>query len=287
MSAFKLNGQVAQCLEFDVELQRYVVLLKSGESKKIKPQNIKPLGKLRSEMPNVLQIKALIEPRNRKAFRSELISVLKKWECVLPNVVSSRVLVDWAKLESPDLRKRLLESKTVPLDTLPDDVSIVFLSVPRETINLEEESTDLIKKAVAELGHTLEKQILKSQVYWILPFNIVDGFELPIIKRAFYCSYPLWTFLIDLMVLCIEPKDDPMSLHSAAQRLDVICAAKAGTRVYAYGDSAGGLKVKQSLPSRGHGRHDDVKIYREIEKNLNIQRPADGDQSFFIQCHSF
>ncbi len=291
VGAYKLNGQLAECIEFDVEMQRYVVLLKSGESKKVKPQNVKPLGILRSEMINILQLKAIMEEKRRQAFRSDIIQLMKKWNCVIPNVVSSRVLVDWSKLENPDLRKRLLESKRVSLETLPNDVSVVFLSIPRETLCLGEgiedqpvERIEMVKNTVREFGPLLEKNVLKSQVYWILPFGILDSLELPMIKRAFYCSYPLFQFLVDQLVLCLDKKDDPMSLRFAAQRLDLVCAAKAGVEVTAVSKEKV-RELKLSLPSRGDCGKDEVKILREIETSLNIQRPVDGDKSFIVKCH--
>ena len=297
VSAFKLNGQLAECVEFDVDMQRYVVLLKSGESKKVKPQNIKPLGTLRTEMTNVLQFRALVEERKKLSPRSEIIALFKKWNCVLPNVVSSRVLVDWAKLESSDLRRRLIEAKRVRIDTLPDDVSVVCMSMPRRSLvlkgDIEDEGTDFVyrvKSTVRKLGPLLEEDILKSQVYWLLPFDTVDSIQLPMVRRAFECTYPLIPFLCDHTVLCVNKSDDLLSLKYSAQRLDIVCTSKAGTPILVHrldtDRQARSEDLKLSLPSRGYCEDNQLPILREIEKSINIQRPADNDSSFIIKCKS-
>jgi hypothetical protein len=295
VSAFKLNGQLAECVEFDVELQRYVVLLKSGETKKVKPQNISPIGKLRTEMANTLQLRALLEEKNKHSSRSDIIALLKKWDCVLPSVVSSRVLVDWAKLESSDLRKRLLDAKRVRIDTLPNDLSVVFLSIPRKTLalkgDIEEEGSDMIdrvKSTVRKLVPLLEDEILGSQVYWILPFETVESIQLPMVQRAFECTYPLIPFLCDSTVMCLNKNDDPLSLKYSAQRLDAACASKAGTKIwihrYDMQRPQRSEDLKLSLPSRGYCEDNQLTILREIEKSINILRPVDDESSFIIQC---
>jgi hypothetical protein len=287
VSAYKLNGQLAECLEFDVELQRYVVLLKSGETKKVQPQNLVPIGKFRSEMINVLQLKALNELN--KSPRSEVIATLSKWLCVVPNVVSARVMADWAKLESADLRKRLIASKKVPISTIPDDVSVVLLSLSRPCLTLtdiETQEPSLIKQlrdTLKTVGPVLEDDILRNQVYWILPFDCLDSLELPMINRALRCSYPAWSFLADAIVLALDKGQE--TTKNAFQRLDLACASKASTQVYlSQKGSPRKREMKISLPSRGDCDESELKYLREVEKALSIQKLV--DEPTIIQCQS-
>ena len=287
VSAYKLNGQLAECLEFDVELQRYVVLLKSGETKKVQPQNVVPIGKYRSEMINMLQLKALNELK--KSPRSDVISTLNKWHCVVPNVVSARVMADWAKLDSSDLRQRLITSKKVPISTIPDNVSVVLLSLSRPSLTLtdsESQEPSFIKQLrdiLKSIGPVLEDDILRNQVYWILPFDCLESVELPMINRALRCSYPAWSFLADAIVLPLEKGQE--ATKNAFQRLDLACASKASTQVYISQKGAPRKReMKISLPSRGECDDSELKYLREVEKAFNIQKLVDEPTT--IQCQS-
>jgi hypothetical protein len=282
VGAYKLNGQWAECKEFDVDMQRYLVTLKSGETKKVKPQNVKPIGTYRSEMANVLQLKSLSEIRRSTGKRSEIIQTLKKWNCVVPSVVSARVMVDWAKLDKEDLRQRLLDSKKVSIETLPDDVCVVSLSLPRTRLTMTEPPASL-RDIVKSLGPGLENRILKNQVYWLLPFECIENVDLGMIKRSFFCSYPLYGFLLDRLVLCMDRDDDPSALRSSMQRLDVMAAHRAGTEILVH--EKGGSKnilLGLALPSQGKCEEDQIDFLKDAEKIL--MRQTDQSKSSVIQC---
>ena len=285
VGAYKLNGQWAECTEFDVDLQRYVVALKSGETKKVKPQNVKPIGTYRSEMANVLQLKSLSEIRRSTGKRSEIIQTLKKWNCVVPSVVSARVMVDWAKLDSEDLRQRLLDSKKVSIQTLPDDVCVVSLSLPRAGLTMAKPPASL-RDIVKLLGPILENRILKNQVYWLLPFESIEHVDLPMIRRAFICSYPLYGYLLDRLILCVDRDDDPSSLRFGIQRLDVLAAHRADTEILVYPSNGGSkhISVGLALPSRGNCEEDQVGFLKEAETSLLKQ--TDGNKPSVIQCQT-
>ena len=297
VAAFKLNGQLGECFEFEPDMQRYTILLKSGDSKKVKPQNVKFVAKYRSQMVNMLQIRALNEEKKRVKARSDIVSVLKKWECVMPHVVSARVLQDWAKLDTVQLKKRLLESKKVDIASLSNNVKIVFVSLPRARLAMpdlhaqEKEDIEFVENIVQHTTAFLEKDWFKEQVYFMLPFELVDSVELPMIKRALECSFPLYMYLVDAVILCLKKNDDLKSLKHCMQRLDVACARIAGSPILLFAqDRKTSLKseVKVSLPSRGRSDEEEIKIVKEIEAGLGLSKPLADDTDAYIQFkHSF
>ena len=292
VSAFKLNGQLGECLEFDSDMQRYNILLKSGETKKVKPQNVRWVAKYRKELVNLLQIRVLNNERKKE--RSGTIQVLRKWECVIPNVVSARVLRDWAKLDTLELKHRLLESKKVNIATLSDNVKIVFLSLPRTrlaTPEIAQEDIKLVETVAKQTMQFFEKEWFKEQVYFMLPFGIVDSVELPVVKRGFECSFPLYMYLADAVLLCLKKGDDLNSLQFTAQRLDVACAKIACTDLMLFAQESRDSRrseVKLSLPSRGKCDENEICVIRDIETGLALVKPKPDDKDAFIQFqHSF
>lgn len=292
VAAFKLNGQSGECLEYDSDMQRYNILLKSGETKKVKPQNVKWVAQYRKELVNLLQIRVL--KNERKKVRSEKIQILKKWECVIPNVVSARVLSDWAKLDTLALKHRLLESKRVNIATLSDNVKIVFISLPRTrlaTPEIAEEDIKLVETVAKQTAQFFEKEWFKEQVYFMLPFGLVDSVELPVIKRGLECSFPLYMYLADALLLCLKKGDDLDSLQFTAQRLDVACAKIACTDLMLFAQDSRDSrrsKVKLSLPSRGKCDENEINVIKDIEAGLAIVKPKPDDLDAFIQFkHSF
>lgn len=298
VAAFKLNGQLGECLEFDSDMQRYNILLKSGESKKVKPQNLKFVAKYRTEVVNLLQIRALNEEKKRSSTtRSDLIRILQKWKCVLPNVVSARVLVDWTKLDTIELKQRLFESKKVNISTLSDNVKVVYLSLPRSRLALTslhaQETQDLkfVETVLKSTCQYFEKEYFKEQVYFMLPFELVDSVELPMIKRGLECSFPLYMYLVNTVLLCLKKGDHLETLKYCTQRLDVACSKIACVDLMLFAQDSRASReseVKLSLPSRGRCDDGEVNVIKDIEAGLALSKPKPDEKGAYIQFrHSF
>jgi hypothetical protein len=140
-----------------------------------------------------------------------------------------------------------------------------------------------LRDIVKSLGPGLENRILKNQVYWLLPFECIENVDLGMIKRSFFCSYPLYGFLLDRLVLCMDRDDDPSALRSSMQRLDVMAAHRAGTEILVH--EKGGSKnilLGLALPSQGKCEEDQIDFLKDAEKIL--MRQTDQSKSSVIQC---
>jgi hypothetical protein len=276
VAAYKLNGQLAQVLDFNVDMQRYEVQVRSGDVKKVKPQNVRFVSKYRKEMANRNEVRALLEEPKRE--RQIFISSLKKWNCVLPHVVAGKALVDWSKLEDEELRTRLLDSKLVSIDTLPDSVRVVYLSIPRKRIagEIMTEDREYFDSLVRDITPLLEDKF-RSQIYYMLPQELVPGVNLPIVTRAATCSFPLYSFLLDALVVGVQKGDSVKALRYAPQLLDIACAHISKlVNIFVHIEqsketSGSSFPVKLSLPSRGQCDHDQIEVLEEIEKAMNIE----------------
>ena len=300
VAAFKLNGQLGQCVDFDTEMQRYDVVLPGATSKKVKPQNVRFVAKYRTAIATLGEISALCEVMSNDSRKATIVSRMKKWGCVLPTVVSGRALVDWCKLDDAAMRRKLMDSKKVCIDSLPlDDVKVVYLSLPRKRLFGPDETLDerYNQRVLRDVAPWLEKTWFHNQVYFILPFQIANGVDLPMVNRGIAASVPLYAHLADATVVALRKGDDPKGLRYAPQRLDVACAALSRQGdIFVYQEEVGIRKhqskdlsrvdVRVSLPSRGRGDESQVELLREIETSLKLEKPKQGDEAEYLKCYS-
>lgn len=292
VAAYKLNGELGQVIGFDVDMQRYEVQVASGEMKKVKPQNVKYVGIYNQQITNLSQIKVMREEADQP--RQHIVSIIQKWNSVTPLVIAGRALLDWSKLDDDELRNRLMQSKKMGLETVPDNAHVVYLSIPRKRLiggSLDAAYNNWFDRVIQVITPWLEDTI-RSQLYFMLPHEIVHGSELPMLKRAAVCSFPLYAFVCDGMVVCTRKGDSLNSLRYAAQRMDVACANIAKLKVFVYQEenhfsgksmsNMGKVDIKLSLPSRGRCDDDEIKSFQEIENSLKIEKPNGDDAIFFI-----
>lgn len=286
VAAYKLNGQIGECVAYDEEQQRYSILLDSGETKKVKPQNVHVVRKFRSEMISLLQLRALTEELKKKTSRSDISRMLTQWDCVLPSVVSAKVLFDWAKLDDVEMQRKLLKSKKVDIATLPDQAAVVFFSLPRKRLVDSTLYSDLefTKTALNACKDELERKWNLNHLYVVLSTQTEEGARLPMIKRGIECSFPVWFGLVDATVMVLRKSEDLDSLRYAAQRMDIACSHKCGNQIILVkdGKKVPNQKIKLSLPSRGNCDSDQVEVFQAIQESISIERPVDNDEKAYV-----
>jgi hypothetical protein len=101
------------------------------------------------------------------------------------------------------------------------------------------------------------------------------------IDRAVDCSYPLFPFVADSMILALPEKEKMDSLKFSCQRMDFwlgreifnkeVFVKTSGSR-----NHVKGIEVRAGLPSRGQSCQDDD-LVREIEKNLEMKNPSSSE----------
>ena len=240
--------------DFDSELHRYNVLLSSGVNKKVKPENLRMVGTFRSTMVTNDELKKIGTSRQSK------ISSLLKSGCVVPFVISGRILSDSAAIDD-ELSEKLLKAKQVSLETISETSQIVYVSVPRNRVVSGNHSFDLMK-------HFFFK--LDKDAYYLLPWRY-DAVGLPALARGIECSLPLIADVVDRFVLLVNPGDRVDSLRSGPQRLDMQLAAIAGKPVTVFGGSD--ETVALSLPSRAREYDEDQGVLlKEYEAIFGMKK---------------
>ncbi len=283
VSAYKLNGRIGECVSFDdEELFRYNVVLRDGVNKKVKPENVRFVAKYDTDMITKHQIDSLLEELSlsTRSLRDR-VDILTKANRIVPDAISFRVLQDYMKLDSEELRAKLLESKRVSVASLvgSDNIELIYVSLPRERLvsrgDDEEEKRIFRKILTADC-----EAYLKSQVYFIVPFLINRDVGLPMIDRAVDCSYPLFPFLADAMILALPEKEKMDSLRFSTQRMDFWLAQNIFKKEVFVSIKPSSswkhmkeIEVRAGLPSRGQSCQDDDLI-KEIEKSLEMMSPS-------------
>lgn len=289
VAAYKLNGRIGECIAYDdEELFRYTILLSDGSTKKVKPENVKFMAKYDAEMVTKYQLDSLIERGADKGALRERVDVVTRGNRIVPDVISVRVLEDYLKLDSEDLREKLLESKRVSIASLVgSDVKVLNLSLPRSRLVMSNEGEKNKMKVMfrnfLDSGLKGVEDHYKKQVYFIIPFLINRDLGLPLIDRAVNCSYPLFSFLADATVLVLAEDENLESLKSSTQRVDVWMASNVFDRdlfVFKCGGKAANWtrefkksEIRTGLPSRGRSCEDD-KLIKEIEQSIAASPPS-------------
>lgn len=292
VSAYKLNGRIGECTAFDdEELFRYSVLLSDGVTKKVKPENVRFVAKYDSLMVNKYQIDSILESGTRLSLR-ERVEILSRANRIIPDAISVRVLLDYMKLDSEELRTKLLASKRVSVSSLVgSEVKLMYVSLPRSQLVSRKPGKDELRifRKLVTVMHDAEN-FFKAQVYVILPFLINRDMGLPMIDRAVDCTYPLFPFLADSTILTLEEGEKVESLRWSTQRMDLWVSSKVfereifvvqENRSRGWRKEMGEMRVRAGLASRGQKCEDDSLI-REVEKNLNMTPPTSSDG--WIDC---
>ncbi|EER08873.1 hypothetical protein Pmar_PMAR003121, partial [Perkinsus marinus ATCC 50983] len=137
IAAYKLNGSIGECKDFDKQLQRYVVLLDGDVTKKVKPENVKVLTSYRNSqiVPTLQQIRSIRDNRV-----SVSLSYLEQWQlCPMPCVLSSKHLTNWEDIKGDRrdrdeyLAKKLCSASSLPKDFV--DSNVFYVSYPRTQLN--------------------------------------------------------------------------------------------------------------------------------------------------------
>ena len=158
-----------------MDTQRYTVLLKADDTRQVKPQNLRFVGNFSLKMVNKYQLDSFLA--DAKPTLASAVASLTRSQCVRPNVVSARVMNDWAKLDDMQLADKLIHAKQVSASTLSEDVAVLYVSVPRKQVvcgsisEVPAEELGMLRKFFLQFGKFIENE-LKKQVYYILPWNI-------------------------------------------------------------------------------------------------------------------
>ncbi len=238
VAAYKLNGQLGEVLGFDWDMQRYDILLQSGASKKVKPENVRYVASYSLSPVSSNDVRTLRVDHEHSSL-SGRCNLFSKWQRPLPQVVSSRVLCDWAKLDDSVLRRRLIETKRVDLGGFiaqHDDVSgppmkLLFLSWSRSELVSDEivDHSELFARFCRSICTPQLEIHWGGQVYFILPMAISGYLGLPLMKQAIEASLPLLPWLADGLVMADErePTDDGiLGISNRFQIFDVLYASR-------------------------------------------------------------
>ncbi|EER17707.1 hypothetical protein Pmar_PMAR023633 [Perkinsus marinus ATCC 50983] len=136
IAAYKLNGSIGECKDFDKQLQRYVVLLDGDVTKKVKPENVKVLTSYRNSriVPTLQQIRSV---RDNRA--SVSLSYLEQWQlCPMPCVLSIKHLTNWEDMRGRKEKDQYLAKKLCSASSLSKDFvdsNVFYVSYPRTQLN--------------------------------------------------------------------------------------------------------------------------------------------------------
>ncbi|KAF4741665.1 hypothetical protein FOZ63_006669 [Perkinsus olseni] len=136
IAAYKLNGSIGECKDFDKQLQRYVVLLDGDVTKKVKPENVKVLTSYRHSqiVPTLQQIRSVRDNRV-----SVSLTYLEQWQlCPMPCVLATKHLTNWEDIRGRKERDEYLAGKLCSASSLPKDFvdsNVLYVSYPRTQLN--------------------------------------------------------------------------------------------------------------------------------------------------------
>jgi len=187
VNALGFNNHLCECLEFDFELKRYQVVTAKGDLKKVKPENLEYVTRYSSTPPSKKNILEAAQLRNQP---SKIRDLFNRLHLPIPLAVPGKVFEDCMRLESPEFRRTLVESKPVSIENLEDfKTRIFFISLPRKSCTPD--FSEIPFSDICEFYRSSFNKNPREQIYFILPQTLAQEAFLPAQRKAVALAYPL------------------------------------------------------------------------------------------------